>query len=484
MSDRPVRVRIAPSPTGFLHVGTARMAIANYLFARHGGGKFLVRIEDTDVERSKAALIEPILSALKWLGLSWDEEIVYQSQRTDVYKRFAQQILDSGYGYRCFCSPEELEGARQKARTEKRSLHYDRRCLRLSEAEVQKRLDAGRKFTVRLKIPDGETTFQDMVSGTLTRRNEEIEDLIIARSDGTATYNLAVVIDDHDMEITHVIRGNDHITNTFKQVHIYHALGWEQPRFGHLPMILRPDRKKVSTRLGDKDVNQYSTEGILPEAMFNYLCLLVLSPKSDRDIYTVDELIEIFNPDNFNPSNAILDEEKLLAFNKTHITQKTDHQLADLVAPLLVEAGLSSKYWLETRWDYLRAVVGALKGRARRLSDFVALGGYFFTFDYEYDPAAAKKQFTLQGADLLEELANRFEALPEFSLENTEQTLSAFADERGIKRAQLIHPTRLAVTGVPAGPGLYDVLVILTKPVVVERMRKAVEYMRLIKTVN
>jgi len=279
MSDRPVRVRIAPSPTGFLHVGTARMAIANYLFARHAGGKFLVRIEDTDVERSQASLIEPILSALKWLSLSWDEEIVYQSQRTDVYKRHAQQILDSGHGYRCFCTPKELEKARQKARAEKGPLRYDRRCLRLSDKEVRTQLALGQEFVIRLKIPDGETTFQDMVSGTLTRQNEEIEDFIIARSDGRATYNLAVVIDDHDMEITYVIRGNDHITNTFKQVHIYRALGWEQPRFGHLPMILRPDRKKVSKRLGDKDVNQYSTEGILPEAMFNYLCLLDGRPR-------------------------------------------------------------------------------------------------------------------------------------------------------------------------------------------------------------
>jgi nondiscriminating glutamyl-tRNA synthetase len=484
MNNRTVRVRIAPSPTGFLHVGTARMAIANYLFARHVGGKFLVRIEDTDVERSRTSLIEPILSALKWLGLSWDEEIVYQSQRTGVYKRHARQILESGYGYRCFCTPEELEEARQKARAEKRSLHYDRRCLHLSEVEVKKRLAAGRKFAIRLKIPDGETIFQDMVSGTLKRRNEEIEDLIVARSDGTATYNLAVVIDDHDMGITHVIRGNDHVTNTFKQVHIYRALGWEPPSFGHLPMILRPDKKKVSKRLGDKDVNQYSTEGIIPEAMFNYLCLLGWSPKTDREIYTADELVNIFNPDNFNSSNAIFDEEKLVAFNREHIVLKTDYELADLVAPLLVEAGLSSKYWLETRWDYLRAVVGVLKERVRRLSDFVALGGYFFTFDYKYDPAAAKKQFTPEGADLLGELANRFEALPEFSLENTEQTLNAFAEERGIKRAQLIHPTRLAVTGVPAGPGLYDILVTLTKPVVVERMRKASEYIRSLKTVN
>jgi len=484
MVDRPVRVRIAPSPTGFLHVGTARTAIFNYLFARHFGGKFLVRIEDTDVDRSRASLIEPILAAMKWLGLFWDEEIVYQSNRVDVYKRFAQQILDSGYGYRCFCTPEELEEARKKDRAEKGSLRYDRRCLYLPDDEIRKRLNAGWKFAIRLKIPDGETSFQDMVSGTLTRKNEEIEDFIIARSNGTATYNLAVVVDDHDMEITHVIRGNDHIINTFKQIHIYRALGWQEPSFGHVPLILRPDRKKVSKRFGDKDVNQYSTEGILPEAMFNYLCLLGWSPKIDREIYTVDELIESFNQDNFNTSNAIFDEEKLLAFNKAHIIRKTNHELANLVAPLLVEAGLCSEHWLQTKWDYLCAVVDVLKERIRRLSDFVVLGKYFFTFDYNYDPAAAKKQFTSQGADLLEELANRFEALPEFSLENTELTLSAFAEERGIKKAQLIHPTRLAVTGVPAGPGLYDILAILSKPVVIERMRKAVEYIRSLKVVK
>jgi len=260
MSDQPVRVRIAPSPTGFLHVGTARTAIFNYLFARHAGGKFLVRIEDTDVERSQASLIEPILSAMKWLGLSWDEEIVYQSQRTDAYKRFAQEILKIGYGYRCFCTPEELDEARRKARAEKKPLRYDRRCLRLSDKEVQVQLALGLDFAIRLKIPDGETTFEDMVSGRLTRRNEDIEDFIIARSDGTATYNLAVVVDDHDMGITHVIRGNDHITNTFKQLHIYRALGFQEPSFGHIPLTLRPDKKKVSKRHGDKDINQYSAE--------------------------------------------------------------------------------------------------------------------------------------------------------------------------------------------------------------------------------
>ncbi|HWR83241.1 MAG TPA: glutamate--tRNA ligase, partial [Candidatus Deferrimicrobium sp.] len=402
MADLPVRVRIAPSPTGYLHVGTARTAIFNYLFARHTGGKFLIRIEDTDVERSDAALIDPILSALEWLGLHWDEDIVYQSARTDTYTKAIRHLLDSGHAYPCFCTSPELEAGRERARAGKGPTRYDRRCLRLPTAEISRRKDTGEKFAVRLKIPEGDTSFDDMVAGNITRQNEETEDFIIARSDGTATYNLAVVVDDHDMGITHVIRGNDHITNTFKQIHIYRALGWSLPRFGHVPLILRPDKRKVSKRLGDKDVNEYRVEGILPEAMFNYLCLLGWSPKTDREIYSIDELIHLFNASSLNTSNAVFDEDKLLAFNHAHVARKSDHELAELVAPLLVESGLSTKYWLQTRWDYLRAVVGLLKDRVRRLNDFVVFGRHFFAFDYRYDQEAAARYFLPEKAALLE----------------------------------------------------------------------------------
>ncbi|MEW6411551.1 MAG: glutamate--tRNA ligase [Candidatus Zixiibacteriota bacterium] len=476
MSSQPVRVRIAPSPSGYLHVGTARMAIANYLYARHTGGRFMIRIEDTDAARSDQALVEPILSALEWLGLTWDEDIVYQSKRLDLYRQKAQEILESGHGYRCFCTPEQLELDREEARNVKGPLQYNRRCLGLTEADIQKKLQAGEQFAIRLKIPDGETVFNDIVSGELKRQNSEIEDFIIARSDGTATYNLAVVVDDHAMGISHVIRGNDHITNTFKQIHIYSALGYSLPVFGHLPMILRPDKKKVSKRLGDKDVGEYRREGILPEAMFNFLCLLGWSPKTDREIYTVKELIDIFNPGNFNASNAIFDEEKLEAFNREHIQMKSDHELATLVAPMLVEAGATTKYWLETRWDYLRAVIRTLKDRARRLTDFVSMGAYFFSFDYAYDEMAAQKNFTPEAGELLAELAGRFEELTEFTHDTTEAALNQLAGEKDVKKASLIHPTRLAVSGVPTGPGLYDVLVLLGKPIVIERMKKAVEY--------
>jgi len=478
MNKRPVRVRIAPSPTGYLHVGTARTAIHNYLFAHHAGGKFLVRIEDTDVERNDASLVQPILDALLWLGIASDEPVIYQSRRTERYRECAELLLKSGHAYRCFCTREDLEGERTKATAEKRAPKYNRKCLALSESDIRERLAHGDPYGLRLKVPDGETHYADMVSGTITRKNDDIEDLVVARSDGSATYNFAVVVDDHDMEISHVIRGNDHISNTFKQILIYRALDWSVPEFGHIPLILRPDRQKVSKRLGDKDVAAYQHEGILPEAMFNYLCMLGWNPKTEREIYSVQELTDLFNSDYFNPSNAVFDEEKLVAFNKAHIMMKSDHDLAVMVAPLLVESGCTTKYWLETRWQYLRQVIELLKERARRVTDFVTLGAYFFRFDGPYDAEAAKQHFTPESAELMEQLAERFAALSEFTHGSIETALTAVAEERGVKKGKLIHPTRLAVSGMPVGPGLYDMLAVLSQPIVVERLKKAVDYIK------
>lgn len=454
------------------------MAICNWLFARHHGGKFLVRIEDTDKERSKPEYIDAILDSFRWLGLDWDGDVVRQSMRRDHYNRFARRILDSGAGYRCFCTPEQLARDREEAKARKGPLQYNRRCLHLTPEEIDRKMADGLPYTIRLRIPEGETVYEDMVSGVLTRQNAEIEDFIIARSDGSAVYNLAVVVDDHDMGITHVFRGNDHVTNTFKQVHIYRALGWEPPRFGHVPLILRPDKKKVSKRLGDKDVIAYRNEGILPEAMFNYLSLLGWSSRDDREIYTRDELVEVFTADNLRAANAIFDEEKLLALNGEHIRMKSDHELAVMVAPMLVEAGLTSKYWLETRWEYLRAVISQLKSRAARLSDFVQRGGYYFSFEHDYDPEAEEKHFTPEAADRLEKLAARFDSLESFSAGSLERTLNELADELGVKRGVLIHPTRLAVSGMPVGPSLYDMLELLGPHNVVPRLRYAVDHIR------
>jgi glutamyl-tRNA synthetase len=478
MTATPVRVRIAPSPTGYLHVGTARTALFNYLFARRTGGKFLIRIEDTDVARSQAELIDPILDALQWLGLTSDEPLVFQSKRTELYAEYVKKILATGQAYYCFSTPEEVEAERAKAREEQRQPKFKDRDRTLTPDDLQRRIAAGETPVVRLRIPEGETSYDDIVSGHLTRHNVDIDDFVIARSDGSVTYNFAVVVDDHEMGITHVIRGNDHITNTFKQVILYNAFGFEPPVFGHVPLILRPDKKKVSKRLGDKDAGEYRREGILADAMVNYLALLGWSSKTDREIFTREELIGIFTPDNLTKANAVFDEEKLVAFNHAHIQMMSDHDLAALVAPLLVEAGLSTKYWLETRWEYLRAVVGVLKERARRLSDFADMGKYFFAFEYRYDEQASAKYFTAEAAEYLDELAGRFEALGTFTHESTEAALSQLADDKAVKKAVLIHPTRLAVSGVPAGPGLYAILAVLGHPVVVERLRKAVEHIR------
>jgi len=495
MSISDIRVRIAPSPSGYLHVGTARTAIFNYLYARHFEGKFLIRIEDTDVERSDRSLVQPIIDALKWLGIESDEPIIYQSQRTDIYRNYAKKILESGHGYRCFCTPAELEAERAKSIAEKKPHKYGRKCLQLSEKEIQAKIAAGLTFAIRLKIPDGETEYNDMVSAVIKRQNVEIEDFIIARSDGTATYNLAVVVDDHEMKISHVIRGNDHITNTFKQIHIYRALNWSIPEFGHVPLLLRPDKKKVSKRLGDKDVADYASEGILPEAMFNYLSLLGWSPKTEREIYTPEELIQIFNPANFNSSNAVFDEEKLIAFNKQHILMKNSREILEFIKNL-DESKLKEHYAQaenvnitgilmtlqamnadnEEGRERSGRIVDSLKERVRTLLDFATLGSYFFTDDLSYDETAAQKQFTLENADLLMNLADRFDGLQSFDKQSSEQALNSLADEKGIKRGQLIYPTRLAVSGMTVGPGLFDILDILGKEKSVERLRKAVEF--------
>ena len=476
------RVRIAPSPTGYLHVGTARTALFNYLFARHYGGTFVVRIEDTDTERSRPELIDPILDALKWLGLESDEPLVFQSKRNDLYEKYVQRFLKTGQAYYCFSTNEEVEAERAKAREEKRQPKFKDRDSDPMSAEVQARIAAGEKPVVRVRIPDGETRYDDIVSGVLTRSNNDIEDFVVARSDGTVTYNFAVVVDDHEMGITHVIRGNDHVTNTFKQIIVYNAFGFDLPRFGHVPLILRPDKKKVSKRLGDKDVGEYRHDGILPAAMVNYLSLLGWSPKTDNEIYSLDELIAIFNEANFNASNAVFDEEKLQAFNKAHIQRMSDHDLAMMVAPLLVEAGHTTKYWLETRWEYLRNVVRLFKDRMQKPEDFVERSGYFFNGDFAYDEKGVAKQFTPEAAELLEALAAKFEALPSFVHDTIESALVGLAEEKGIKNAKLIHPTRLAVSGMTVGPGLYEMLEVLEQRIVVERMRKAVAYIRKAQT--
>ncbi|HSH00211.1 MAG TPA: glutamate--tRNA ligase [candidate division Zixibacteria bacterium] len=478
MTAETVRVRIAPSPSGYLHVGTARTAIFNWLYARKHGGAFLIRIEDTDAERIDNSLVQPILDALTWLGLESDEPVQYQSKRHELHREYVGRFIASGHGYRCFCTKERLAVMREQQQRDKQPPRYDRHCANLSESDVTELLAENTPHVIRLRVPEGGVSYQDMILGDISRDSFDIEDFVIARADGSALYNFAVVVDDHDMRITHVLRGNDHITNTFKQILIYRALELPVPEFGHVPLLLRPDKRKVSKRLGDKDVAEYGAEGILPQTMFNYLCLLGWSPKDGREIMLREEIIEAFSAEGINASNPVFDEPKLVAFNKEHIKTAPVGQLYDVIAPELVSAGLIDTNWLELDGNrrYVECVIDMMRERLRYTRDFVDQTRFFFSDEYTYDEQGAAKQFVPEAADRLRALAARFERAEPFDHDTLESELGALSDDLEIKRAALIHPTRLAVSGMTVGPGLFDLLVTIGRERTVERMRRAAEY--------
>ncbi|NIS15961.1 MAG: glutamate--tRNA ligase [Aliifodinibius sp.] len=475
-----IRVRIAPSPSGYFHVGTARTAIFNYLFARAKGGKFILRIEDTDVERSSQEMVDVILYGLQWLDVAWDEGPYHQSRRYDLYPPFAEELLLSKRAYRCFCKPEELAAKREEAQKNKQTYQYDRTCRNLSEEEIDANLNQGKAFTVRLKLPvEGQASFHDEVLGEMNKAYEDLDDFIIVRSDGRPVYNFAVVVDDILMKVTHVIRGNDHVANTFKQNEIYDALGKKRPVYAHLPLLLRPDRSKVSKRKGDKSVTEYRDDGIMPDALFNYLALLGWSPKDDREIMSRDEIIRVFDFKGINPTNAIFDPVKLTWMNSQYIMKTDNHTLVQLITPFIIEADLATKYWIETRWQWMLRVVEVLKERCTTLKDFAENGSYFFRADFEYDPKGVQKRFTAEGlGDQLDEVREEMKKHFEIKKDTAEKIVRQKAEEFGIKPAALIHPIRLALTGVTGGPGLFDIIEILGQPEVDRRLSRAIEFIR------
>jgi len=418
-----VRVRIAPSPSGFLHVGTARTAIVNWLYARNMGGKFILRIEDTDADRSSEDMVQAIIDSLKWLGLDWDEGPIYQSQRFDLYQKYVEKLLASDNAYRCFCTTEELQAKREEAQKNKTDYKYDRTCLKLTPEEVQKNIDAGAPSVVRIKVPEGETGYDDLVYGRMVKQNKDIEDFVVCRNDGRPLYNFVVVIDDHEMGITDIIRGNDHQTNTFKQLLIYYALNLPVPRIAHLPLIIDERKKKISKRDKAANASDYGRQGFLPEAVVNYLSMLGWSPKDDREIFTIPELIAVFDVGGITKANAMFDAVKMLHFNGEHIKRKTNHELATMVAPLMAQANIYSKYGLETRWPYLMEVIGLLKDRASVLSDFIERGVYFFEAPSIYDEQGVRKHFLPESAERLEKLADKFAAAEKFDHSNLEAAL-------------------------------------------------------------
>jgi glutamyl-tRNA synthetase len=477
------RVRFAPSPTGYLHVGGARTALFNWLFARRHGGVFVLRIEDTDAERSSAGMVEGILDGLRWLGLDWDEGPLvggphapyFQSQRFDRHRAMAERLVAQGAAYYCYCTPEELKAKRDAAGTDEAGggWSYDRTCCRLGAGEIAARERDGVPRAVRFKVPDGlegSTRFEDLVHGPIEFEAAHIEDFVIVRSDGHPTYHLSVVSDDIEMAITHVVRGDDHISNTPKHILLYRALGAAVPQFAHVPLILGPDKKRLSKRHGATSVMEYERQGFLPEAMVNFLALLGWSPGAgDQELFRKDELVGAFTLDGISGGNAVFNTEKLDWFNQQHIGSLAPDELGRRLKPSFEAAGMWSEAYLEDRHAWFFAVIELLKPRVKRLGEFAAQGNFFFTDAIEYDADAARKH--LRGmAEHLVGLDAVFTELAAFDPVSIEAALRLVAAARSVKAAALIHASRVAVTGRAVSPGLFEVLALLGRKRVHSRL--------------
>ena len=464
------RVRFAPSPTGYLHVGGARTALFNWLFARHFGGTLVLRIEDTDVERSTPEMVEGILHGLHWLGLDWDEGPYLQTQRLSLYLAAADRLIESGAAYYCFCSKEDLEQRRKKAAEEGRPPKYEGTCRKLDRAEASRRKAAGELAAVRFAIPEGgSTSFDDAVFGKVEFANSELEDFVLLRSDGSPTYHLSVVADDIDLQITHILRGADHISNTPKQVLLYQALNAALPVFAHVPLILGPDKTRLSKRHGATSVMAYRDEGIVPEAFRNFLALLGWTPQEGTPEVLADaELIRLFGLEGISRSNAVFDRAKLDWFNTEYIRAYSAERLLPLIEEEWRKAGL------ETPKDRpsLLSTIDLLKPRARSLKDFAGSFRAFFADDFEPDPAAVEKFLKDENVRrLIVKLGERYAQAADFTEAAAEKTLRDFAAEKGVKAGALINGARVALTGQSVAPSLFAVMVALGKKKTVARMK-------------
>jgi len=477
MSDRPIRVRFAPSPTGYLHVGGARTALFNWLFARHHGGTFILRIEDTDRARSSDAMVQAIIDGLEWLGLLWDEGPFHQADGIERHRRDALELLRTGHAYRCFCTPEQIEARKGEAAGGEEAFGYDRHCLlRVSREEAERRAAAGQPYAVRFRVPEGTTSWDDAVHGRIEFANRDIEDFIILRSDGTAVYNMAVVSDDAEMGITHVIRGDDHISNTPKQILLYQALGRPTPVFAHVPMILGPDGKRLSKRHGATAIGEYREQGILPSAMVNFLALLGWSPGTDEELFEISQLIERFSLEGINKKSAVFDPQKLEWLNGQHLSRMPAERLEPLVTERLVAAGLASASELESRRAWYHSVIDLVKVRARNLNALVEQARPYLEETVTYEPGAIQKHWAdpAETRARLLALRDRFSAVEEWDAARLETTLRGLADELGVGAGKLIHPLRVALVGTAVSPGIFDVLAVMGRERTLRRLDAAI----------
>ncbi len=462
-----VRVRFAPSPTGHLHIGGARTALFNWLFARHNSGAFILRIEDTDTTRSTEEYIEAIIESMKWLKLDWDEGPYRQTDRFDIYRSYVERLLKEGKAYRCYCTQEELEQRRQEALAQGKQPKYDGRCRNLTEPMPD------RTSAARFKMPqEGRTVVNDLIKGVVEFDNNQLEDLIIMRSNSTPTYNFVVVVDDIDMKITHIIRGDDHLNNTPKQIHIYKAFGWEPPQFGHLPMILGADKTRLSKRHGATSVIAYKDMGYLPDALVNYLVRLGWS-YGDQEVFTKEELIKYFSLENIGKSAAVFNPEKLLWLNNQYIIKEDAKNLAEMVIPFLVEEGIISEgQQLDMEW--LSKAVNSLKERVHTLIELACSLRYYISEYVEIDPKAKEKFLKPENIKHLSELKELLSGLSDFTAVEIEKLFHVFVEKHGIKLSSIAQPVRVAITGGIASPGLFEVLELVEKDKVLKRLSKVI----------
>ena len=472
MSTRAsVRVRFAPSPTGYLHVGGARTALFNWLFAKHTNGVFVLRIEDTDQDRNNPAMVAAILEGMSWLGLNWDEGPYHQADGFDRHRADVMKMLERGSAYRCFCTPAELEKKRAAAGD---GYRYDRTCYAITRQVSDARAVAGEPFTIRFRVPEGNTAWDDAVYGRIEIANNALDDFIILRTDGTPIYNMAVVSDDIEHRITHVIRGDDHVSNTPKQILIYEALGAELPIFAHVPMILGPDGKRLSKRHGATAVGEYQNEGILAPALRNFLALLGWSPGEDKEILPVSEMIERFSLEGINRKSAIFDSAKLEWMNSQYLNALSAAELEPLVTRVLVQNSWAQQEMLDSRRDWYLHLIDLLKPRSRVVHDIAEQLRPFLTQDVHYENDAVKKHWKEPDVRArLAALRARFELVTEWTPAVLEQALRSVAEQLDVAAGKLIHPLRVALLGKAIGPGIFDVLAALGRELSLHRIDTA-----------
>ncbi len=462
--EKTIVTRFPPSPTGYLHLGGARTALFNWLYARHTEGRFVLRIEDTDIRRSTQSSVDVIFDALDWLGIDWDDGPYYQSKRFDLYREYIGKLLESGHAYHCDCPPERLEEMRQAALNAGGKPKYDGTCR-------EKGLEGGPKTVVRFKAPlTGTTVVEDVIKGHIVFQNAELDDFVIARSDGTPTYNFVVVVDDLTMGINTVIRGDDHVNNTPKQIQLYQALGADLPVFGHVPMVLGPDRSRLSKRHGAMSVTAYREMGYIPDALVNYLVRLGWS-HGDQEFFTREELIEKFSLEHIGKSAGIFNPEKLLALNAEHIKTKPPRQLICHLAPFLEERGVVCD---DT--DYLKDVIETLNTRSKTLIEMADKAMFYFTDRVQYDEAAARKFLRPAVLGPIKRLVDELTVLDEFNDKTLERAFTAVMEAEGLKLGKIAQPVRVALTGETVSPGIFEMLRVLGPKRSLSRLRAAVTY--------